>query len=177
MAEKPDLSPSSVLTFTRFTILEAKETYPYVIPSFPVVTVNLRHVKYQVLDKGGDIDVFMRECPAMHRTFPAIAQVGIGYKFAFYVEVKTFILCYGGHIATYCPLLLQESEFGLCIDVPGANLPMGKVFVIWKFSWCDQSDESDESREYDSVTTQSEGISKESEREEEDEVNITHSYI
>ena len=105
MAEKPDLSPSSVPTFTRFTILEAKDTYPYVIPSFPVVTVNLRHIKYQMMDEGGDIHVFdgfMRECPAMHRTFPAIAEVGIGYKFAFFVEVRNLHPLLWG---TYCYVL------------------------------------------------------------------------
>ena len=38
--------------------------------------------------------------------------------------------------------------------------------LFLKFSWCDQSDESDESREHDSVTTQSEESSKEIERVE-----------
>ena len=58
----------------------------------------------------------------------------------------------------------------MCIDVPGANLPMGKMFVIWKFSWYDQvehndqSDESDTSREHDSMATQSEDSSEERER-------------
>ena len=179
-----DPSPSSGSAFKKFTVLEAKETYPYVIPSFPVITVNLRHVKYQMVDEHGDVhayDGFMRECPAMHRTFPAIALVRVGYKFAFVVEVrKPFILCHKGLTATYCPLLLQESEFGLCIDIPGANLPMGKVFVIWKFSWYDQvehndqSDGSDTSGEHDSMATQSEDSSEESEREGEKELNVTH---
>lgn len=79
MAEKQD-PPSSEPLFKQFTIVEAKHTYSYVILSFPVLTVNLRHVKYQMTDEDGEVKVldgFMRECLSMQCSFPAIVGVEI----------------------------------------------------------------------------------------------------
>ena len=42
-------------------------------------------------------------------------------------------------------LQFRESEFSQSIDLSGADLRLGKVFVMWKFSWHDQSDKSDKS--------------------------------
>ena len=96
MAEKPDQPSASDSDteplFKLFTIVEAKNSYSYVVPSFPVFAVNLRHIKYQMTDENGQVqtfDGFIRECPSLKRSYPAIVRVEIGSKFAFLVKVNS----------------------------------------------------------------------------------------
>lgn len=89
MAEWAECAPSP--TRHLFTIVEAKETVCYVVPSFPVLSVNLRHVRYQIVDDDGVevFDGFMRQCPSIKRVFPAVVEVESGYSNAFFVEVSS----------------------------------------------------------------------------------------
>ena len=68
-------------------------------------------------------DGFMHECPAMHRTFPAIAQVGIGYKVSIFCGGKKpsssvmgdillrIALCYCRRASLACVLTCQVPTF------------------------------------------------------------------
>ena len=73
-----------------FTIVEAGEKFAYTIPSFPVITVRLRHVKYRIMDVDGQLKVFdgfMRDCSSINRPFPAMIVVGSGCSNAFFVDI------------------------------------------------------------------------------------------
>ena len=174
MAEKPDQPSASDSDteplFKLFTIVEVKYSYSYVVPSFPVFAVNLRHIKYQMTDENGQVqtfDGFIRECPSLKRSYPAIVRVEIGSKFAFLVKVNSSIykmaLVYVQYIIIHYMLPSRRADL-----LTGAELPFGDVLVIWKFSWYDWSDENintsddeHESDENESVHTQSIDTSEE----------------
>ena len=58
-----------------FPILRIGKIYTYTIPSFPVIRVQLRHVKYQMISQGKIrvYDGFMKECPS--RSYPMKALI------------------------------------------------------------------------------------------------------
>ena len=66
-------------------VLRIGKSYKYTIPSFPVVSVQLRHIKYQMISQGtiGVFDGFMRECPSLERSYPAKAVI-IAHPDAFF---------------------------------------------------------------------------------------------
>ena len=67
--------------------MEAKESVVYVVPSFPVLSVSLRHVRFQVIEGDDDEEVydgFIRQCPSLTRkAYPFIVEVETSYKNAF----------------------------------------------------------------------------------------------
>ena len=75
-------------------VLRIGKSYKYTIPSFPVVSVQLRHIKYQMISQGtiGVFDGFMRECPSLERSYPAKAVI-IAHPDAFFIEVKDEDYC------------------------------------------------------------------------------------
>ena len=88
MADQPSASDSDTEPlFKLFTIVEAS------FPVFPVnLSLRLRHIKYQMTDENGQVqtfDGFIRECPSLKRSYPAIVRVEIGSKFAFLVKVNS----------------------------------------------------------------------------------------
>lgn len=74
-------------------ILSIGELRSYTIPSFSVITVELREIKYQcqLPDKSVKVvDGFIREHPSLLRTYPTEASVKIGSQNACIVEVSDF---------------------------------------------------------------------------------------
>ena len=73
------------------TILEvASSPISYIIPSFPVFTVQLRQMKWQYIEASGDVyvcDGFVRHCPALDGTVPLTVLVEKGYSCMFFIEV------------------------------------------------------------------------------------------
>ena len=60
----------------------------YSIHSFPVLSVMLRHIRFEMDVSGtfGVFDGFIRECPALERIYPAISILN-GYPDGFFVKV------------------------------------------------------------------------------------------
>ena len=59
-------------------ILECKERYSYRIPSFSVLTVLLRRMKYEVVMPNGDakiVDGFIKDDPSLQRVYPAVLSI------------------------------------------------------------------------------------------------------
>lgn len=78
---------------TDFTVLQMGRCIQYTIPSFPVLTVAIREVSLQWEDENCEVhlfDGFMRESELLtkHR-LPAVAQVPVGHKHAFFAKVRT----------------------------------------------------------------------------------------
>ena len=72
------------------TILDVGSAISYTIPSFPVFTVRLRHLRYKYVDGNGTVfvnDGFIRDCSALNRTYPAMVLVKRGYSCAFLTKV------------------------------------------------------------------------------------------
>ena len=55
-------------------VLECGDLYSYTVPSFPVVNVKMRRIKYQVILPDGEstkiVDGFIREDPSLQRAYP-----------------------------------------------------------------------------------------------------------
>ena len=94
-------------------ILRIGKIYTYTIPSFPVLSVQLRHVKYQMISQGkiGVFDGFMRECPSLERSYPAKAVI-TAHPDAFFIEVSVFT--FSVHIL-YMPVLVCVCVNGICV--------------------------------------------------------------
>ena len=58
-------------------ILKSGKSFTYTIPSFPVYSAQLRHVRYQMLSNSvvSVFDGFMREDPSLDRNYPATAVI------------------------------------------------------------------------------------------------------
>ena len=59
-------------------IIKAGLVFKYTVPSFPTITVTLRHVVYQYPCKDGSFTVFdgfMKQCPLLEVNLPALAEV------------------------------------------------------------------------------------------------------
>ena len=72
-------------------ILECKERYSYRIPSFSVITVVLRRIKYEVVLPNGDaniLDGFMRDDPSLQRVFPTKVSIEDTFDAACTIEVR-----------------------------------------------------------------------------------------
>lgn len=79
-------------------VLECDELYPYTIPSFPVITVKLRRIKYECIvgqDQKEILDGFIRDDSSLQRPYPSELLVQISPESACYVEVSllTFFYC------------------------------------------------------------------------------------
>lgn len=61
----------------------------YTVPSFPVIAVQLKRIKYQVDDGSGagTFDGFIREDPILKRTYPVTATIE-QWPDAFFVQVS-----------------------------------------------------------------------------------------
>lgn len=74
------------------TLLECGELYEYTIPSFPVISVELRRMKYESIMPDGKstkvVDGFIREDASLKRSFPADITIGEGYRHACIVPVS-----------------------------------------------------------------------------------------
>ena len=83
--------PSSRENEVTMTILEAGRLYFYRIPSFAVITVKLRRLKYECTTLDGSVKVvdgFIRDDPSLNRPFPAKITFGIGCEYACTVDVS-----------------------------------------------------------------------------------------
>ena len=84
-----------------------KKKYTYTIPSFPVFSVQARHIKYQMIIKGTlGVFGFIRDCPALERCYPANAVVE-GYPDSFFIQVSCKCVCaclclYGSCLLSLC---------------------------------------------------------------------------
>ena len=74
------------------TLLECGELYEYTVPSFPVISVELRRMKYESIMPDGKstkvVDGFIREDASLKRSFPADITIGEGYRHACIVPVS-----------------------------------------------------------------------------------------
>ena len=150
-------SPSPEHEF--ITILKIGNKVKYTVPSFPVFNVQLVQIKFQFADEGSTdfFDGYIRACPALDRTYPALLKVHHGHTNAFYIE---------------------EEEFERCIPVENDVLYGGKVFIIWKWTWedaaehnqsvLDDFDERDDSSESDNNSQQEDAFQS---------TLVTHSLI
>ena len=86
MVEGEDATDSG--TTVAIPILKVLKIYSYRIPTFPALTVRLRHMKYQVTD--GDTvcvyDGFIRDCQLLDRVYP-VQAITTGYPDAFCITV------------------------------------------------------------------------------------------
>lgn len=74
-------------------ILECKDRCFYRIPSFSVVTVVLRRMKYEVVTPNGDakiLDGFIKDDPSLNRVFPAEVSISDNFDAACTIKVKTY---------------------------------------------------------------------------------------
>ncbi len=62
----------------------------YTIPSFSVITVQMRKIKYEcIVDEGTKIlDGFIKDSPSLQRIYPSELLVKISCEKACYVEVS-----------------------------------------------------------------------------------------
>ena len=64
-------------------LLECGELYEYTVPSFPVISVELRRIKYESIIPDGKstkvVDGFIREDASLKHSFPADITIGEGY--------------------------------------------------------------------------------------------------
>jgi hypothetical protein len=67
-------------------LLEVGEKLAYTVPSFPVLTVSLRKMKFKVASNPGVFDGFIRDCPSLERSYPALTVVGEGPQDCFFVS-------------------------------------------------------------------------------------------
>ena len=71
---------------------ECGELYEYTVPSFPVISVELRRMKYESIMPNGKstkvVDGFIREDTSLKRSFPADITIGEGYRHACIVPVS-----------------------------------------------------------------------------------------
>ena len=95
-------------------LLEVGTPLKYTVPSFPVITVNLRKMKFKVVSDPGVYDGFIRDCSALERSYPAITVVGEGPKYCFFVS---------------------EEEFSQVMSLNGLILYDDYVFIMWKWEW------------------------------------------
>ena len=117
----------------------------YTVPSFPALTVSIREILYQFMDKEDQAVYcgFIRDCSSLTRAYPCIIKVCCGYSNSFFIEVD---------------------EFGRSgVHISGKKLFENKVYIIWKWSW----------QEYESSTNNSSEDECRSERESTDESDST----
>lgn len=72
------------------TVLQKGSVLSYTIPSFPVYSADLRHVKLQYEENNGSVEVidsFMQECGLLEHTLPAMARVEYDNDHAFLIDV------------------------------------------------------------------------------------------
>ena len=101
----------------------------YTVPSFPALTVFIREVLYQFMDKEDETvySGFVRDCSSLARVFPCIIKVCCGYSNYFFVEVD---------------------KFGLSgVYIGGKKLFENKVYIIRKWSWEEYGSSSSNSSE------------------------------
>ena len=102
-SEGEDATESDAKGPISLPILRIGKIYTYTIPSFPVLSVQLRHVKYQMISQGKiGVFEFMRECPSLERSYPAKAVI-TAHPDAFFIEVSVFT--FSVHIL-YMPVLV-----------------------------------------------------------------------
>ena len=85
--------------------VSCKDVIEYVIPSFPVLSVRLRHMKYELKDdRSGSVmllDGCMKDDESLRRTYPAHASIRRDYKSAFLVKAGDYTHTYAcTHIHT-----------------------------------------------------------------------------
>ena len=88
----------------------------YTVPSFPALTVSIREILYQFMDKEDQAVYcgFICDCLSLTRAYPRIIKVCCGYSDSSFIEVD---------------------EFGRSGVHIGGKLFENKVYIIWKWSW------------------------------------------
>ena len=77
-----------------FPIVRAGLAFDYTIPSFPGISVTLRHVVYQYPCEDGSckvFDGFMKQCPLLEVNLPALAAIEDDEAKAWYINVRKVI--------------------------------------------------------------------------------------
>ena len=93
MASSLSYASSSKLAESRLElpIVRAGLLFEYTIPSFPAITVSLRHVVYQLPCKDGSckvFDGFMKQCPLLDVNLPALAEIEEDETKAWFINVR-----------------------------------------------------------------------------------------
>ena len=128
----------------------------YKVPSFPVVTVQLREIIYQFI--ADDCSTMMYtgyvwDCSMVNRPFPALAKVCCGNSDICYVE---------------------KAEFNKVINIDKKDLWQDRVLVLWNWIWVLPTDsDSDE----DSTLIDKEGSSSDNdEHPDHEELESQHTH-
>ena len=106
------------------TLLECGELYEYTVPSFPVISVELRRMKYESIMPDGKstkvVDGFIREDASLKRSFPADITIGEGYRHACIVPVSFARWPYDRWLGIKCTLmyLANITELLGCLHCP-----------------------------------------------------------
>ena len=112
------------------------------IPSFSVVIVEMRRIKYELLLGDGQptiVDGFIRDNPSLQRLFPAQLSTEVNPLKTTTVEV---IIVFGQcHCdIDYCETL-QVEELRDNLNLDGFKFePSNKALVIWKWKWTDHDE-------------------------------------
>ena len=88
VAESSSMDSTRMLSYTTATgeermlvpVVECGELYSYTVPSFSVLHVNIRRIKYETILSDGTttmiVDGFIRDDPSLLRTYPVELSVG-----------------------------------------------------------------------------------------------------
>ena len=84
--------------YSLIPLVECKEALEYTIPSFSVITVDVRRVRYQVILEGGSaaiVDGFIKDIEELNtRIFPTRIAVELSSNNACLVQVKAKVFLY-----------------------------------------------------------------------------------
>ena len=71
-------------------VVECGDLYTYTIPSFSVITVKMRRIRYEcIVDEATMIvDGFIKDTPSLQRLYPSELFVNVSCEKACYVEVS-----------------------------------------------------------------------------------------
>lgn len=115
-------------------LLECGEPYSYTVPSFSVITVQMRRIKYQYITGEGVAEVtrvadgFIREDQSLQRLYPAEVSVKVDSASACVVHVRSYFNFF--YMIDNIWFVLQVSELEKSIDVRRLTLVDEGAFVI-----------------------------------------------
>ena len=131
-----------------FDVLTISVPFQYIIPSFDVLSVELRQMKITVTVDGVDsnYDLVVRHQPSLCRTYPARMTV----KDFLIIDVSDYVDVDLSGVCLYLiDFLTQVREFSVCVKTEGLNLPRQGVMLVWEFEWITVNDDESSESEAD----------------------------
>lgn len=118
-------------------IIMCGELYSYRVPSFSVLTVHLRRIKYECIVDNNSflLDGFIRDDPSLERPYPAEALIKEGLDSACFVEVSVSV-----HSRCLICYINQVSELAADImNIGTMTFLDSRAFVVWRWEWKDDN--------------------------------------